>query len=61
MTGLDLVVALAGVAVTVLVVAGMILLTPRGIQAPDDETDPERAGPSLARARDEPVGMPTTP
>ena len=61
MTGLDLVVALAGVAVTVLVVAGMILLTPRGIQAPDDEADPERASPSLARAHDEPARAPTTP
>jgi hypothetical protein len=61
MNGLDLVVALAGVAVTVLVVAGMILLTPRGIQAPDDETDPDRASPSPARAHGEPVRVPTTP
>ena len=30
MTGLDLLLAVAGVAVTVMVIAGMILLTPRG-------------------------------
>jgi hypothetical protein len=49
MTGLDVLLAVAGLAVTVLVVAGMFLITPRGtVDAFDDVTDPQ--GPELSRA-----------
>ena len=49
MTGLDVLLAAAGLAVTVLVVAGMILVTPRGaVDAFDDVTD--RQGAELSRA-----------
>ncbi len=42
MTGLDLLLALAGLAVTLLVVAGMILITPQGATEVHAEgTDPE--------------------
>ena len=37
---LEVVVGLAGVAVTILVVAGMILLTPTGVQAAKTPLDP---------------------
>src|SRR4051812_6209712 len=44
MTDLDVLLAVAGLAVTVLVVAGMILITPRGaVDAFDDVTDPQGA------------------
>jgi hypothetical protein len=47
MTGLDLLLAVAGLAVTVLVVAGMILVTPRGaVDAFDDVIDSQGAEPS---------------
>ncbi len=39
MTGLDLLLAVAGVAVTVMVVAGMILITPRGQVEVQHQTD----------------------
>ena len=40
MTGLDLILALAGLGVTVLVVAGMILITPSGaVMVPTDGAD----------------------
>ena len=53
MTGLDVVLAVAGLVVTVLVVAGMILITPRGaVDAFDDETDPQGAELSRADAID---------
>jgi uncharacterized iron-regulated membrane protein len=53
MTGLDVLLAVAGLAVTVLVVAGMILITPRGaVDAFDDVTDPQRAERSRADAID---------
>ena len=49
MTGLDALLAVAGLAVTVLVVAGMILITPRGsVDAFDEVTDPQ--GVELSRA-----------
>ena len=49
MTDLDVLLAVAGLAVTVLVVAGMILVTPRGaVDAFDDGTDPQ--GAELSRA-----------
>ena len=53
MTGLDVVLAVAGLAVTVLVVAGMILMTPRGaVDVLDDGTDPQGAELSRADAID---------
>ena len=53
MTELDVLLAVAGLAVTVLVVAGMILITPRGaVDALDDVTDPEGAELSRADAID---------
>ena len=49
MTDLDVLLAVAGLAVTVLVVAGMILITPRGtVDAFDDVTDPQGAELSQA-------------
>ena len=49
MSGLDVLLAVAGLAVTVIVVAGMILITPRGpVDAVDDVTDPQ--GAQLSRA-----------
>ena len=53
MTGLDVLLAVAGLAVTILVVAGMILITPRGtVNAFDDGTDPQGAALSRADAID---------
>ena len=53
MTGLDVLLAVAGLAVTVLVVAGMILITPRGaVDAFEDVTDPQGAELSRADAID---------
>ena len=53
MTGLDVLLAVAGLAVTVLVVAGLILITPRGaVDAFDDVTDPQGAELSRADAID---------
>ena len=44
MTDLDVLLAVAGLTVTVLVVAGMTLITPRGtVDALDDVTDPQGA------------------
>jgi len=52
MTDLDVLLAVAGLAVTVLVVAGMILITPRGaVDAFDDVTDPQ--GAELSRGGNE--------
>ena len=49
MIDLDVLLAVAGLAVTVLVVAGMILVTPRGtVDAFDDAAD--RQGAELSRA-----------
>ena len=65
MTELDVLLAVAGFTVTVLVVAGMILVTPRGtLQAFDDVTDPQGAelsranatGPAHTAARRQSVG-----
>jgi hypothetical protein len=53
MTDLDVLLAVAGLAVTVLVVAGMILITPCGtVDVFDDVTDPQRAELSRADASD---------
>lgn len=53
MTDLDVLLAVAGITVTVLVVAGMILITPRGaVDAFEDVTDPQRAELSRADAID---------
>jgi hypothetical protein len=48
-TGLELLLALAGVVVTVLVVAGMILITPRGVVQLDGEMR-DSQGADLSRA-----------
>ena len=49
MTSLDVLLAAAGLVATVLVVAGMILITPRGaVDVHDDVTDPQ--GEELSRA-----------
>jgi hypothetical protein len=48
-TGLEVLLAVAGVAMTVLVVAGMILITPRAlVDVNGDATDPQ--GSDLSRA-----------
>lgn len=53
MTGLDILLAVAGLAATVLVVAGMILITPRGkVELFGDVTDPQGADLSRADAID---------
>ena len=53
MTSIDVLLAVAGLAVTVLVVAGMILVTPRGaVDAFADVTDPQGAELSRADAID---------
>lgn len=53
MTGLDVLLAVAGLVVTVLVVAGMILVTPRGaVDTFGDVTDPQGAELSRADATD---------
>lgn len=49
MSGLEVLVAFAGLAVTVLVVAAMILITPRG-QVDLHEEAPDPQGSSLSRA-----------
>jgi hypothetical protein len=49
---LDLLIALAGVLVTILVVVGMVLITPRGVDRaprrvpPDAVDDPKRPAPA---------------
>ena len=49
MTALDVLLAVAGLFATVLVVAGMILITPRGaVDVHDDVTDPQ--GEELSQA-----------
>ena len=62
MTELDVLLAVAGFTATLLVVAGMILVTPRGaIDAFDDVEDPQ--GDQLSRADapepTHPVGQPS--
>jgi len=56
MTELDVLLAVAGLTATVLVVVGMILVTPRGaIDGFDDVTDPQGEELSQADAIDSPV------
>ena len=53
MTGLEVLLAVAGSAVTVLVIAGMILITPRGeVDLYGDATDPQGSNLSQADAPD---------
>ena len=53
MTDLDVLLAVARLTVTVLVVAGMILIAPRGtVDAIDEVTDPQGAELSRADATD---------
>jgi len=55
MSDLDVLLAIAGVIVTALVVAGMILITPRGsVDAFDDVRDPQGVELSRADAIDRP-------
>jgi hypothetical protein len=56
MTALDVLLAVAGAAVTVLVIAGMILLTPRG-QVDIEQDGPGSQGSELSRAGE--AGAPT--
>lgn len=56
MTGLDVLLAVAGFAATVLVVAGMILIAPRGeVDLHGNATDPQGSGLSRADVRDPPL------
>ena len=56
MSGLEVVVGIAGLAVTVLVVAAMILITPRGqVDLHEDATDPQGSDLSRAEAPDRPA------
>jgi hypothetical protein len=48
MSGLDVLLAVAGGVVTVMVIAGMILITPRG-EVDLRETEPESQGEQLSR------------
>jgi hypothetical protein len=58
-SGLDVLLGLAGIAVTVLVVAAMILITPRGqVDLHGPEADPQ--GSELSRA-EAPVRPPSNP
>jgi hypothetical protein len=53
MTDLDVLLAVAGLAATVLVLVGMMLITPRGtVDTFDDVTDPQGAELSRADASD---------
>ena len=60
MTGLEVLLAVAGFTVTVLVVAAMVLITPRAqVQVGDGSTDPQGSELSRAdvtRGSDAPVG-----
>ncbi len=49
MTSLDVLLAIAGLAATALVVAGMILLTPRGTVEPSSAETPEPSGTAAHR------------
>ena len=61
MTGLEVLLAVAGLVVTVLVVAGMILITPGGEVELDGEVR-DRQGADLSRAdQQEPVPARATP
>jgi len=61
MTGLEVLLALAGSGVTLLVVAGMILLTPRGqVEVHAEGTDPQGSNLSPTQAPDQPPRVPTS-
>ncbi len=58
MTGLEVLLAVAGIAVTVLVVAGMILITPRGeVDVHAEGADSQGSDLSRATASDRPAGV----
>ena len=62
MTGLDVLLAVAGAAATVLVVAAMILVTPRGTVEPhEDAPDPQGSDRSLAGTPDHAARVPSSP
>ena len=61
MSGLELLVGLAGLGLTVLVVVAMILITPRGqVDLYADDSDPQGADLSRAGAPDRPARVATT-
>ena len=63
MTGLEVLLAVAGLVATVLVVTGMVLITPRGVVQLDGELR-ESQGADLSRAdppEQEPGPAPATP
>jgi hypothetical protein len=59
MSGLEVVLAVAGAAVTLMVIAGMILITPRG-EVELDRTAPREQGEELSRADAEPPARAST-
>jgi hypothetical protein len=60
-TGLEVLMAVAGIVVTLLVVAGMILITPRGqVDVNGEATDPQGADLSRAGAPNPPVHVPAS-
>jgi len=62
MTGIEVLLAVAGIIVTVMVVAGMILLTPLGEEQVHTEgSDPHGSNLSPLPAPDRPEPAPATP
>ena len=60
MTDLDLLLAVAGVAVTMLVIAGMVLITPRGQIESVSESRRDSDGETHPRRRPRPAGAADT-
>ena len=61
MTGLEVLLAFAGISVTALVVAGMILITPRGeVDLHSSETESEGSSLSRAEAPDRAARVPAS-
>jgi hypothetical protein len=63
MTGLDVLLALAGIGVTVMVIVGMVLITPRGtVEVHAEGADPQGSNrSSTTRSPDRSLSMPTRP
>jgi hypothetical protein len=62
MSGLEILLGVAGVLVTVLVIAGMVLLTPRGVvEVHGKATDSQGSELSRAGAADRPAPVVTSP
>lgn len=61
MTSLDVLLGVAGIVVTIMVVAGMVLITPRGVTAVHAEgADPHGSNLSAAREPNRPERVPTS-